>query len=138
METTLEVLIRQMSALLPEVRIDHLPGTSRVGFTVMTVKRSNIYRPLTGVVGGIVGIAGLAALAFLLLKRRRERENDDVLGPNPSASNTGMAEAKYEPPKLYNPADPSTSPAPVSGRDSSSSGGHTTNPFQPERYSGAP
>ena len=126
-----------MSALLLEVRINHLPDISRAGFTVMIVKRSNIYRPLTGVVGGVVGIAGLAALAFLLLKRRRERENNDILGPNPLAFNTGMAEAKYEPPKLYDPADPSTFPTPASGGDSSYSGGHTTNPFQPGRYNGA-
>ena len=53
--------------------------------------------------------------------------------------NPTLGQQNYEPPKLYNPADPSTFPTSVSGGDSSHSGGgnYTTNPHQPGRYNGA-
>jgi len=87
-----------------------------------------------------VGLAGFVGLAFFFLKGRRGRQdpNAAILSPNQVAFGPGMTEANYEPPKLYNPADPSTFPTPVSGADSSYSGGQTTNPFQPGRYQGAP
>ena len=85
-----------------------------------------------------MGLAGLAALALFFLKSRRaSADRNGILGPNPSGYNAPMSEAGYEPPKLYNPQDPSTFP-PASAADSSYSGGQTTNPFQPGRYQGAP
>lgn len=111
----------------------------RGGVTVTSVNYLTFHRSPTGVVGGIVGLAGLAGIAFFFLRGRRGREDhNDILGPNPLAYNPAMGETMFEQPKLYNPADPSTFPTPVSGGDSSYSGGQTTNPFQPGRYNGAP
>jgi len=89
-----------------------------------------------GVVGGIVGFALIAAAAFFLIKRRRGTDPNAILGPGQMAYNP-TGDQFYEPPKLYNPADPSTYPTPPSGGDSSNSGGYTTNPYQGGRYNGA-
>jgi hypothetical protein len=86
---------------------------------------------VTGVVGGVVGLAGLAGLAFFFIKRRwGGGDANGDLGPNQVT-----LQQNYEPLKLYNPADPSTFPSPMSGGDSSiSGGGYTTNSYQSGRY----
>jgi len=93
-------------------------------------------RSLVGVVGGVVGLAAIAALVFIFLKKRNGK-TDNILEPDQMAYNPARVQSTYDQPKLYNPADPTTFPTPVSGGDSSHSGGYTTNPFQTGRYNGA-
>jgi len=114
-------------------------GNSSGGSNSSGSSKTNVGAIAGGVVGGVVGLAALAGLAFFFLKGRGGREDPNgILAPNQPVYNPAMSEANYEPPKLYNPADPSTFPTPVSGAESSYSGGQTTNPFQPGRYHGAP
>ena len=54
-----------------------------------------------------------------------------------SYNNPTLVQQNHEQPKFYNPADPSTFPSPVTGDDSSHSGGYTTNQYQTGRYNGA-
>lgn len=124
--------------LLREVRIDRLSRLPSVGLTMTFVVYPNMFvDPLPGVVGGVLGLALVAALTFFLIKRRRgSGDPNAILGPSPMAYNP-TGDQFYEPPKLYNPADPSTYPTPPSGGDSSNSGGYTTNPYQAGRYNGA-
>jgi hypothetical protein len=107
-----------------------------VGLIMASVKDVTSYWSLTGVVGGVVGLAALAALGFFLKKRERGNSNE-TLEPNPLASNPAMTERVYGPPKLYNPADPSTFPSPVFGGDSSDSGGYITGSYKAGGYNGA-
>ena len=93
---------------------------------------------MAGVIGGLIGLAALAALAFFFLKRRRAGNAGNILGPNQMGYNPAVNDPQFnEPPKLYDPADPSTFPTPLSAGDSSNSGGYTTNPYQGGRYNGA-
>ena len=92
----------------------------------------NILPVPVGVVGGVVGLAALGALGFFLKKRGERGNSNGILEPNPLAYNPAMTERVYGPPKLYNPADPSTFPAPIFGGDSSDSDG-----YQAGRYNGA-
>ncbi|KAF9647069.1 hypothetical protein BDM02DRAFT_2823162 [Thelephora ganbajun] len=112
------------------------PSTSSGGNNSGSTK-TNVGAIAGGVVGGVVGLAGLVGLAFFFLKRRRGSGNADVLGPNQMAYNPANTQQPYEPPKIYNPADPSTFPSPISGDDSSHSAGYTTNYYQQGRYNGA-
>jgi hypothetical protein len=102
------------------------------------VKYLTFCRSLTGVVGGVLGLAALGVLGFFLRRRSQRATPNEILEPNSLTYNPVMTEQVYEPPKLYNPADPSTFPVPVSGGDSSHSGGYTTSPYQAGRYNGAP
>jgi len=101
--------------------------------------KSNTGAIAGGVVGGVIALAGLAALAFWFFKRRGrggDPSNSNILGPNQITFNPTP---NQDQPKLYDPADPSTFPTPISGGDSYSGGGgnYTTNPYQSGRYHGA-
>jgi hypothetical protein len=102
-----------------------------------SVKEITLYWSLTGVVGGVVGLVALAALGFFLKKREERGISNETLKPNPLAYNPAMTERVYGPPRLYNPADPSTFPSPVFGGDSSDSGGYITGSYKAGGYNGA-
>ncbi|KAF9782585.1 hypothetical protein BJ322DRAFT_1110468 [Thelephora terrestris] len=90
-----------------------------------------------GVVGGIIGLAALGALAFFL-KRRSANDPNRIPGSSDMTYNLASGQQFADPPKLYDPSDPSTFPSPQSAGDSSNSGGYTTSPYQAGRYNGAP
>ena len=95
------------------------------------------------VVGGVVGLSALAFLAFFFLNRRRVGNSSNILGPW-MRFNRVHDQQSWEPPKLYDPADPSTFPSPLPGGNSLNPGKYKTNTYerkmgtyQDGRYSGA-
>ena len=91
-------------------------------------------------------LSGVAILALFFIKRRGARNSDDIPESGKMAFDSAKDKHFHGPPKLYNPADPSTFPSPPpdggpldSGGDSGGdSSGDTTNPYQDGRYNGNP
>ena len=87
-------------------------------------------------------VSGIAILALFFFKRRGARNSDGIPESGQMAYDSTKDKHFHGPPKLYDPADPSTFPSPPpdggpidSGGDS---GGDTTNPYQDGRYNGNP
>ncbi|KAG2121357.1 hypothetical protein BD769DRAFT_1479018 [Suillus cothurnatus] len=71
-----------------------------------TSKSSDVGATVGGVVGGIVGVGAIAGLAaWFLIRRRRSRRVSLAAFSQPQMA---------QPPRFYNPADPSTFPPPLS------------------------
>ena len=95
------------------------------------------------VVGGVVGLSALAFLALFFLNRRRAWNASNILGPW-MRFNPAHDQQSWKPPKLYDPADPSTFPSPLPGGNPFNPGRYETNTYQHKtdtyqdgRYSGA-
>ena len=83
-------------------------------------------------------LSGVAILALFFIKRRGARNSDDIPESGKMAFDSAKDKHFHGPPKLYNPADPSTFPSPPPDGGPIDSGGDTTNPYQDGRYKGNP
>ncbi|KAJ7724450.1 hypothetical protein DFH07DRAFT_263738 [Mycena maculata] len=116
------------------------PGTA-------SPKKSHAGAIAGGVVGGVVGLALVCIGAFSFIRHRRKgiAPSHIVQTPMGYHPTTPFSSAiQTPPPKLYDPADPSTFPSSISssmyhsGRVQNPSSGHTATEQPSVQYSGAP
>jgi len=95
-----------------------------------------------GVVGGLVGFAIITALFIFFLRKRRQRMRQahiiDLDLATGAQWDTTATQNAYNPQRLYDPSDPSTFPAPVSGAGGSYTSSQTDNtPTRLGKYTGS-
>lgn len=106
----------------PTTIVSHAPTSTTSAKAQNPSKSGNTGAIVGGAVGGVVGLAAITALVVrLLLRRRRQKAPSSTIGDEtaPAVTN-GVLMVNPDPytatatqPKLYDPSDPSTFPAPV-------------------------
>ncbi|KAG1865832.1 hypothetical protein DFJ58DRAFT_770477 [Suillus subalutaceus] len=129
------VIVSPLASVTSTILISaSLPAsTTSTGSSTPTSKSSDVGATAGGVVGGIVGVGAIAGLAaWFFIRRRRSRR-----APLPTFSQPQMT----QPPRFYDPADPSTFPLPLSSTiqtNTSSVNQNFSQQSRPGQYNGVP